>query len=993
MHTRTSVLFLLLLVGIFSTAHAQEGLKAPVVRIQSGEDYLMETGAGVLAGSQSNELYILTAAHVIPDPANIKVQFNDEKQMKANLVESNTGLDIAVITCRIPVNFQAPSSFALSKADKQVLQSVIVIGHPQGNDWDINFNTNLKSLEHDLDDRLFTLAPIGIGPGNSGGPVLNQAYELMGLVQEIDPVKAVCVDIETLLKACTAWKVPTNLLVGVTLQQEEAEVSGEEVRLQLILQEANTAFSAKKWRQAKRAYAEANSLKPSSQYTRKIQHCELEIAKDEAYAKYLKQGKTAPDLQTAYNHYLRAQENRDTQEIRELAQKTKERLAVFDINASNNSRGGPLPETFSDPLAGEFALIRGGTFTMGCDTCDADNWPAHQVYVDDFYMAKEEVSTELYCQFLNEKYNTESTDSWCFTSEKKGRQFVHKVSEKCKGKPFLWEEDNYLEIQRFVWWLSERTGHVFRVPTEAEWEYAALENERSPNLNLHNIIETSGHDRKAEVCSDYYHPNSFEVYKSRGTVSNPKGPLNGRERVIRGIEKVKSRVYESYIIERFQLRLVKIPHGIHSGKPVPASLFEDKMVLVEGGSFQMGASSGEEDNQPAHEVRLDDFYISRTELNIEEWEMIMGGSAWGSEPVKDTWKEVQQFIDTLNLLTGMNYRLPTEAEWEYAARGGKMANGLEKELIANKKSNLLGLFDMGGSVSEWCSDWYSQTFYQYSPVDNPIGPLIGEYRVVRDGKPVYSRESKLPNHSFSDSGFRLARSTGENQNKPRIEDEFEKNMIRVPGATFNMEVKDRYGDTSYESSTVSDFYLSKFEVTQEEWKQITGYNHSENQDCPTCPVTNVDYKEILRFIEFLNQETGKTYRLPTEAEWAFAASGGNSQQPPSFSGTNKTRFLDKYANFCYTYYRRDFRKDGFDGLAPVGSFQPNTLGFYDMSGNVAELCVSYETAYGESKYVPYARGGSFRSMDKAIFERASLNESRPEYKPSEIGFRLAADIE
>lgn len=188
---------------------------------------------------------------------------------------------------------------------------------------------------------------------------------------------------------------------------------------------------------------------------------------------------------------------------------------------------------------------------------------------------------------------------------------------------------------------------------------------------------------------------------------------------------------------------------------------EFTMVAVEGGTFTMGATSEQgsdavEDEKPAHEVTLSDYYIGQTEVTQALWKAVMGSNpsnfAGDNLPVESvSWDDCQEFIQKLNQLTGKQFRLPTEAEWEYAARGGRKSrgykyaggnnigsvawyddnSGYKTHPVATKQANELGIYDMSGNVSEWCSDWYGD--YQLSSRSNPQGPSSGFGRVSRGG--------------------------------------------------------------------------------------------------------------------------------------------------------------------------------------------------------------------------------------------------------------------
>jgi formylglycine-generating enzyme required for sulfatase activity/tRNA A-37 threonylcarbamoyl transferase component Bud32 len=219
------------------------------------------------------------------------------------------------------------------------------------------------------------------------------------------------------------------------------------------------------------------------------------------------------------------------------------------------------------------------------------------------------------------------------------------------------------------------------------------------------------------------------------------------------------------------------------------------MVLVRGGRFDMGETfgGGNDDEKPVHNVTVGDFYIGKYEVTQGEWKEIMGNNPSALKngrnyPVENvSWNNVQEFIRTLNQRTGNRYRLPTEAEWEYAARsGGKREkyagtssessvgqyawhrgnSGRKTHPVGQKSPNGLGIYDMSGNVDEWCQDIYSKDAYGKHQRNNPIYTGSGSRRVFRGGSwgggPGYlrasSRTGSAPgNRGSSNTGFRLAR--------------------------------------------------------------------------------------------------------------------------------------------------------------------------------------------------------------------------------------------
>ena len=181
------------------------------------------------------------------------------------------------------------------------------------------------------------------------------------------------------------------------------------------------------------------------------------------------------------------------------------------------------------------------------------------------------------------------------------------------------------------------------------------------------------------------------------------------------------------------------------------------MKKVEAGSFQMGSNDGGSDEKPEHTVALTrDYYLGETEVTQALWEAVMGKNPssfkGASNPVENvSYNDCLTFIEKLNQLTGRKFRLPTEAEWEYAARGGKHSRGYKyagsnnldevawytdnsgskTHQVKTKKANELGIYDMSGNVYEWCSDRYGS--YPSGNVTNPTGPDSGSSRVRRGG--------------------------------------------------------------------------------------------------------------------------------------------------------------------------------------------------------------------------------------------------------------------
>jgi formylglycine-generating enzyme required for sulfatase activity len=210
------------------------------------------------------------------------------------------------------------------------------------------------------------------------------------------------------------------------------------------------------------------------------------------------------------------------------------------------------------------------------------------------------------------------------------------------------------------------------------------------------------------------------------------------------------------------------------------------MIFVESGTFLMG-NSDNANNKPVHNVNISNFYIGKTTVTQKQWRAIMGSDPsyfknCDNCPVENvSWNQIQKFLQRLNQLTNKNYRLPTEAEWEYAAKGGNKSKGYiysgsnilsdvawfdescnsKTHSVALKKPNEIGIYDMSGNVYEFCEDWSGE--YPKLSQTNPKGPLTGFFKVLRGGS-WFSlsqrclssyRASERPDCRYYLGGFRI----------------------------------------------------------------------------------------------------------------------------------------------------------------------------------------------------------------------------------------------
>ncbi len=525
------------------------------------------------------------------------------------------------------------------------------------------------------------------------------------------------------------------------------------------------------------------------------------------------------------------------------------------------------------------------------------------------------------------------------------------------------------------------------------------------------------------------------------------------------------------------------------------------MVEVEGGSFMSIHSP---------QVTLSPFAIGQTEVTQALWEAVMGSNpsyfngdnrpGGPDNPVEEvSWDDCQEFIAKLNEMTGSTFRLPSEAEWEFAARGGNYSHGYKyagsddrdevawlrqnsghkTHPVAELRPNELGLYDMSGNVEEYCQDGWGNNYFCSNPLTNPILPTTdGEHvacggnwnftgslvssvpassawpaRGLRlaMGEPVYNTPLSLSKYeieindgwcdtltiaggsglyqvncdnnealtvSHKDTAIRLDAievgtanvtvcdlTTGEqatvavtvNPSKFAMEkftvgdEKF--TMIKVEGGTFLMGATPEQEDEATDDErpvhevTLSSFYIGQTEVTVGLWKAVMGYcpipsNLPEHNHDPRMPARLISWDDCQEFIAKLNEMTGRTFRMPTEAEWEFAARGGNYSHGYKYAGSDN---LDDIA-ISTLLVRMSF---------------PNELGLYEMSGSMWEWCQDWFGPYGseplvnpvgpESGTERVIRGGGYFWPDPTFCRVSYRTGIDPATDNSDIDLRLVMD--
>lgn len=749
-----------------------------------------------------------------------------------------------------------------------------------------------------------------------------------------------------------------------------------------------------------------------------------------------------------------------------------------------SSELGYREATVLESMINNMVYVEGGTFMMGATSeqgndADSDEEPVHQVTVSDYYISKYELTQDVYEAVMG----------------------TNPVYDHMQGSRKPATMMNWDEVHQFIKKLNSLTGLEFSLPTGAEWEYAARGGKYSKGYKYSGSNNVKDVAWYKENSSDITHdvglkkPNELGLYDMSGNVDelcsdwkgsytssakvNPRGPETGTYRLCRGGYysedaddcRVSARSVQkpeaSYCTTgtRLVVRSNRTNNNVtHNNKNYvnPSSeatemqkkviaLILTNMIKVEGGTFMMGSSKGDE--SPIHQVTLSDYYIGKYEVTQIEWETIMGSNPtkYGKSPdipVTDmSWDDCQEFIKKLNQLSGYNFDMPTEAEWEYAARGGKYSKGYKfsgsnkakdvawfkpeaksKQPVGQKKPNELGIYDMSGNMGEWVSDW--KWSYSAESQYNPTGPSSGKYKVYRGGYFMHEdsddlrvtwRSNYYKDKPISIIGLRLVlRGTINNNNysnnkggnvslntfaggnsnmsaaqKSAIE-ELYNNMLEIDGGTFMMgATSEQGGDAESDEKpvhqvTLSNFYICKYEVTQKLWEAVMGEVpskiFSKNRGANK-PVAYVSWEHCQEFIKKLNRLTGFNFRLPTEAEWEYAARGGQYSKGYKYSGGNNLKDVAWY-------------KDNSDGkVHEVGMKKPNELGLYDMSGNVNEWVNDWKGAYSsEHQYDPkgpnsgtwrVVRGGDYCDDKKLRMRVSERLVGKPEDEYTFRGFRLA----
>lgn len=568
--------------------------------------------------------------------------------------------------------------------------------------------------------------------------------------------------------------------------------------------------------------------------------------------------------------------------------------------------------------------------------------------------------------------------------------------------------------------------------------YAFASCKKLKEIYLPDGVESVGENAFCLVPAkvSYFYKTTFEDYpdnsKARRQTAAEIAKQRRKEEMRKMEERIKQQERKAQELKKKQAeeafrKPINWAPNIPEAKKAVIQAAYDNMVYIADGTFRMGAKKAYKIDEPGHKVSLSPYLIGKYGVDQTLWSAVMGynpsNNPSDNGPVDNvSWNDCMEFLKKLRQMTGIEFRLPTEAQWEYAAKGGSASKGYlyagtnrADDLYRKNRDgsfrilpNELGLYGMSGGVYEWCSDWFGP--YSEIEVKNPVGPASGNGRVLRSGggttdyggniNQVTTRKWGGEAFRSKDTGLRLvvcpdykeekiltpeqqARlnhplfkkviwAKGISSDRKEIISDAIADMVKVEGGTYTFRGKiTEYIPSNIPYGTelnVRTFYINKFEVSNKLWEAVLpGFDSfyrplTGSARTPEQSVVDIKPDEIAKFIRELNRITGLTFSLPSEAQWEYAARGGNQSMGYAYAGTNDKSKVDIYAKKKIA----------------------NELGLYDMTGGVWELVSNQPYSTGFKMTVNIWRGGP-----ETIYERWKTT-----YTPhgNNLGFRLVLNI-
>ena len=586
----------------------------------------------------------------------------------------------------------------------------------------------------------------------------------------------------------------------------------------------------------------------------------------------------------------------------------------------------------------ELALVEGGTFTMGATPDlialaqhDPDELPAHEVTLDTYYMAKYEVTQALWIEIMGTNPSQMVRDNNCPV-----------------------DGMSYLQCLQFIEKLNERTGLYFNLPTEAQWEYAARGGNKSQGFLY------SGSNDATEV--GWVEENMFTFGQHPGGEKAPNEL--GIYDMTGNINEWCRDVYAAY------------PEGPQVNPKGPNPSGSSAQYVVRGGSFLVESARWCRNTK---RIRYPENY-AQMDIGLR---LVLRDPALGPEPEEP---EPEPVITAPVVVTGEVSDIrenSATASMSITSDGGAAVTvcGIVWDDEPNPTEDLATKITFDGTETNYTCKLTGlsagTTYYYRAYATNEAGTAYGdEYSFTTVASPSESTMSVDVNGIIID-------------------------LILVEGGTFTMgatpdllALADCNADElPAHDVTLDSYYIAKYEVTQALWIEIMGANPSTIIKNNECPVDGMTYLQCLEFVTKLNERTGMQFSLPTEAQWEYAARGGNKSQGFLYSGSNNATEVGWVAENMAAF-----------GQHPGGEKAPNELGIYDMTGNVNEWCLDFYGPYPEdpqtnptgpeqNEYtLRVVRGGAFHN-DSIGWSRNTRRQSYPEnYAVLDIGLRLVLNI-
>lgn len=585
----------------------------------------------------------------------------------------------------------------------------------------------------------------------------------------------------------------------------------------------------------------------------------------------------------------------------------------------------------------EMVLVEGGTFTMGATPdlialaqYDPDELPAHEVTLDTYYMAKYEVTQALWIEIMGANPSQIVRDNNCPV-----------------------DGMSYLHCLQFIEKLNERTGLQFNLPTEAQWEYAARGGNKSKGFlysGSNDATEVGWVEENLDQAKFGQHPGGQKAPNELG-IYDMTGNVNEWCRDVYGAYPEEPQVN---------------PKG---PKPSGSSV----VYVVRGGSFLV------ESARWCRNTKRISYPDNFAQMDIG-LRLVLRDPASGPEPEPEPEPEI--FVPTV--VTGEVSDVTensAKVSMNITSDGGAAvtACGIVWAEEPNPTEGLLTKVTFDGTEATYTCQLTGlnagTTYYYRAYATNEAGTAYGdEYSFTTD--------EALPSESIK-----------------RVEvNGIVIDLVLVEGGKFTMGATEDLialapcsdDELPAHEVTLDSYYMAKYEVTQALWTEIMGSNPSQMIKNNDCPVDGMSHLQCLEFIQKLNECTGLQFNLPTEAQWEYAARGGNKSQGFLYSGSNDATevgwVMENMAEF---------------GQHPGGQKAPNELGIYDMTGNVSEWCLDFYATYTEESQTNpvvtepidsgnscVVRGGGYMDESKSWCRNTKRQRFVEGHMQMDIGLRL-----